>query len=342
MSRTTSTTSSMSRRSPGSTMSASRPTSMAAAWSPAGATRPRPAMSPPSCVPEASARPTSRRYGAATCCGCGRPSRQRPAMTDRLRRGAFLAALLAFQAMPSEAVTPDVAAIDAAIRATVERYDLPGIAVGIVADGEVAHVRTIGETVAGSGDPVTTDTLFKIASNSKAMTATVLARLVQAGKLRWDDPVVKHLPHFAMHDPWVTEHMTVHDLLVHNSGLPEGGGDLMLWPEPNDFTRMDITRGLRHIVPAYGFRAGYAYDNLLYVVAGEVAAAAGGASYEELVRREIFEPLALDGCRVGEFDRGRLSVAQPHWHDGTRNIAYRIDPPLVPAIASAAAGGIRC
>lgn len=263
-------------------------------------------------------------------------------MTDRLRRGAFLAALLAFQAMPAEAVTPDVAAIDAAIRATVERYDLPGIAVGIVADGEVAHVRTIGETVAGSGDPVTTDTLFKIASNSKAMTATVLARLVQAGKLRWDDPVVKHLPHFAMHDPWVTEHMTVHDLLVHNSGLPEGGGDLMLWPEPNDFTRMDITRGLRHIVPAYGFRAGYAYDNLLYVVAGEVAAAAGGASYEELVRREIFEPLALDGCRVGEFDRGRLSVAQPHWHDGTRNIAYRIDPPLVPAIASAAAGGIRC
>ena len=84
-----------------------------------------------------------------------------------------------------------------------------------------------------------------------------------------------------MHDPWVTAHMTVRDLLVHNSGLPEGGGDLMLWPEPNGFTRMDITRGLRHIVPAYGFRAGYAYDNLLYVVAGEVAAAAGGAPYED-------------------------------------------------------------
>ena len=245
-------------------------------------------------------------------------------------------------AMPAHAADPDVARLDAAIHDTAERYELPGIAVGVIADGEVAHVRTIGETVAGSGERIRPDTLFKIASNSKAMTATVLARLVQAGRLRWDDPVVEHLPHFAMHDPWVTEHMTVRDLLVHNSGLPEGGGDLMLWPEPNDFTRMDITRGLRHIVPAYGFRAGYAYDNLLYVVAGEVAAAAGGASYEDLVRREVFEPLGLGGCRIGEFDRASLSVAQPHWHDGERNIPYRLDPPVVPAIASAAAGGIRC
>ena len=263
-------------------------------------------------------------------------------MGRRLAAWALLGAVSASQAAAPDVAQVDVARIDAAIAETVERYHLPGIAVGVVADGEVAHVRTIGETVAGSGDRVRPDTLFKIASNSKAMTATVLARLVQAGKLRWDDPVVNHLPHFAMHDPWVTQHMTVRDLLVHNSGLPEGGGDLMLWPEPNHFTRLDITRGLRHIVPAYGFRAGYAYDNLLYVVAGEVAAAAGGASYEDLIRREIFEPLGLEGCRVGEFDRTALSVAQPHWHDGERNIAYRIDPPVVPAIASAAAGGIRC
>ena len=259
-------------------------------------------------------------------------------------RGAMagMATAIACFAIPAAAASIDPVEVDAAIDATVARYDLPGIAVGIVADGEVAHVRTVGETVAGSGDPVTPGTLFKIASNSKAMTATVLARLVQQGRLRWDDPVVRHLPHFARHDPWVTEHMTVRDLLVHNSGLPEGGGDLMLWPEPNRFTRMDITRGLRHIVPAYGFRSGYAYDNLLYVVAGEVAAAAGGASYEALVQREIFDPLGLDGCRVGEFDRAGLSVAQPHWHDGTGNVAYRIDPLVVPEIASAAAGGIRC
>jgi CubicO group peptidase (beta-lactamase class C family) len=244
-------------------------------------------------------------------------------------------------AQPAAGPTPE--AIDAAVRATIERYRLPGIAVGVIEDGKVVYARGHGETVAGSGDPVTTKTLFKIASNSKAMTGAVLARLVQQGKLRWDDPVIKHLPQFAMHDPWVTQHMTVSDLLVHNSGLPEGGGDLMLWPEPNLFSRDDIVRGLRHIKPAYGFRAGYAYDNLLYVVAGEVAAAAGGASYEELVRRELFEPLGLSGCRVGEFslaDAG--SVAQPHTRIGERNEAMRRDGEVVPMIASAPAGGIRC
>ena len=234
-------------------------------------------------------------------------------------------------------------AIDAAVRHAVELYKLPGIAVGVIEDGKIIYARGHGETVAGSGNPVTSKTLFKIASNSKAMTASVLARLVQQGKMRWEDPVVKHLPAFAMHDPWVTAHMTVSDLLVHNSGLPEGGGDLMLWPEPNVFTRDDIVRGLRHIKPAYGFRAGYAYDNLLYVVAGEVAAAVGGASYEELVRRELFEPLDLTGCKVGEFDLAAAgSVAQPHTGSAEGTVPMRRDPPTVPAIASAPAGGIRC
>jgi len=235
------------------------------------------------------------------------------------------------------------AQFDADVEATIARYHLPGIAVGVIDNGQVVYARGFGETIAGSGAAVTPETVFKIASNSKAMTASVLARLVQAGKLRWDDPVVKYLPDFAMHDPWVTQHMRVRDLLVHNSGLPEGGGDLMLWPEPNRFTRADIIHGLKFIVPAYGFRAGYAYDNLLYVVAGEVAAAAGGASYEELVRREIFQPLGLARCVVGEFDRSALgNVAQPHMRSGDGNVAMREDDTIIPAITSAAAGGIRC
>jgi CubicO group peptidase (beta-lactamase class C family) len=257
----------------------------------------------------------------------------------------------AAQAMPAPpppanaaaAATIDPAEVDAIARAAVARFQLPGLALGVIEDGEVVFARGYGETVAGSGEAVDTATVFKIASNSKAMTASVLARLVQAGKLRWDDPVVKHLPGFAMHDPWVTQHMTVADLLVHNSGLPEGGGDLMLWPEPNGFTRDDIVHGLRYIVPAYGFRAGYAYDNLLYVVAGEVAAAVGGAPYETLVRREIFGPLGLERCVVGEFDRDALgNVAQPHWLSDAGNQPMREDPGTVPAIASAPAGGIRC
>ena len=244
-------------------------------------------------------------------------------------------------AEPQSGPTPE--AVDAAVRATIARYHLPGIAVGVIQDGKVVFARGYGETIADSGDAVSNKTLFKIASNSKAMTASVLARLVQQGKLNWDDPVIKHLPAFAMHDPWVTAHMTVSDLLVHNSGLPEGGGDLMLWPEPNEFTRDDIVHGLQFIKPAYGFRAGYAYDNLLYVVAGQVAAAAGGASYEELVRRELFQPLGLDSCRVGEFNmRDAGSVAQPHYRGDVGNVAMRQDGDVVPMIASAPAGGIRC
>ncbi|MUV15218.1 serine hydrolase domain-containing protein [Noviluteimonas gilva] len=228
---------------------------------------------------------------------------------------------------------------------TVARYKLPGIAVGVVEDGKVVYATTRGETLAGSGQKLTSKSLFKIASNSKAMTASVLARLVDQGKLRWDDPVTKHLPQFAMFDPWVTKNMQVRDLLVHNSGLPEGGGDLMLWPEPNTFTRGDIIAGLKYIKPAYSFRSGYAYDNLLYVVAGEVAAAAGGAPYETLVQREVFDPLGMTRCKVGAFDRDAVGdVAQPHTRG--ENMQYKpgdnVDGTQVPAITSAAAGGIRC
>lgn len=237
----------------------------------------------------------------------------------------------------------DAAALDRVVDGAMARWDLPGMALGVIEDGQVTYVRTAGETVAGSGDPVTPRTLFKIASNSKAMTASVLARLVADGRLAWDDPVMRHLPQFRMHDPWVTREMQVRDLLIHNSGLPEGAGDLMLWPEPNRFQRSDIIAGLAHLKPERSFRSGYAYDNLLYVVAGEVAAAVGGDSYEALVRRELFQPLGLDGCRVGEWHRDAAgSVAQPHMRTDAGPVAIRTDGDVVPAITSAAAGGIRC
>lgn len=235
------------------------------------------------------------------------------------------------------------ASLDRIVDATIARYHLPGIAVGVIRDGKVIYTRTAGELVAGSGQKVDAHTLFKIASNSKAMTTALLGRLVDQGKLRWDDPVTKYLPQFRMHDPWVTQQMRVADLLTHSSGLPEGGGDLMLWPEPNAFTRADIIHGLQYIKPGYSFRSQYQYDNLLYVVAGEVAAAAGGAPYETLMHREVFEPLGLSRCQVGEWNRDAVgNVAQPHRDEHGRNIAIREDGAIVPAITSDAAGGIRC
>ena len=136
--------------------------------------------------------------------------------------------------------------------------------------------------------------------------------------------------------------MQARDLLIHNSGLPQGGGDLMLWPEPNHYTRADIIAGLAHIKPAYSFRSGYAYDNLLYVVAGEVAAAVGGAPYEELVRREDLRTAGPVALPARAFDRSAVgNVAQPHaYRDGPRGGHQCRRRAPSPAITSAAAGGI--
>ena len=260
---------------------------------------------------------------------------------DRLRALAWW--LLMLVAAPAVAATSTDAAVDRIVDDAMARYRLPGLAVGVIENGEVVHVRTAGERVAGQGDPITRDTRFKIASNTKAMTAATLARLVDAGKLRWDDPVKRWLPDFRMHDAWVGEQMQVRDLLIHNSGLRAGAGDLMLWPEPNTFTRADIIHGLAYLKPQHSFRSSYDYDNLMYIVAGEVAAAAGGASYDELVQREVFAPLGMSGCRVGEWTplAGDL-LAQPHVRRDGRNVAVRTDGDVVRASTMDAAGGVRC
>lgn len=233
--------------------------------------------------------------------------------------------------------------IDRLFDDAVRRYRLPGLAVGIVRDGKVAYARTAGTLAEGSDEAIDAASLFKVASNSKAMTTALLARLVDQGKLEWDDPVVKHLPDFRMYEDWVTRDIQVRDLLIHNSGLGPGAGDLMLWPEPNLFTREDVIHGLRYLKPLHSFRSRYAYDNTLYIVAGEVAAAAGGASFDALMRREVFAPLGMDRCQVGAWERDAVgNVAQPHMRHEGANIVVLRDGPQVPDVPMMAAGGIRC
>jgi len=252
--------------------------------------------------------------------------------------------LLVLSATAGRAATPGTGSppdYNRLVNAVVAQYHLPGIAVGVIEDGKVVYARAVGTLQ--SGKPINTDTLFKIASNSKAMTATLLARLVQQGRLHWDDPVTRYLPSFRMYDPWVTANMQVGDLLVHHSGLPEGAGDLMLWPQPNHFTPRDVVHGLRYLKPAYSFRAGYAYDNTLYIVAGQVAAAVGGAPYATLMRREVFQPLGMSRCRVGTWNRDQVgNVARPHvWRDD-RFVEVPATGPIVHAATMDAAGGVRC
>jgi CubicO group peptidase (beta-lactamase class C family) len=199
-------------------------------------------------------------------------------------------------------VSAPVASVDAAavlnahladdVTRTMKLFDVPGIAIAVVKDGKVVATRGFGVRKLGAPGKVDSRTLFEIASNSKAFTAAALAMLVDEGKLAWDDPVTKHLPDFQMYDAYVTHEMTVRDLLTHRSGLGLGAGDLLWWPTTN-FSTDEIIHKLRYIRPATSFRSSYAYDNLLYIVAGKIIAAKSGKTWGETIRARILRPVGM-------------------------------------------------
>ncbi|MBI4877139.1 MAG: serine hydrolase [Acidobacteria bacterium] len=188
--------------------------------------------------------------------------------------------------------------LDALVERVRKEFDVPGIAVAVVHDGQVALAKGYGVRKLGEPAPVTPNTLFGIASNTKAMTAAALAILVDEGKIQWDDPVTQHLPAFQMYDPYVTREMTVRDLLVHRSGLGLGAGDLMYFPS-SDLSREEIFRRLRFVKPATSFRSRYAYDNILYLVAGQLIPAVTGKSWDDFLRERILVPLGMTATRTG-------------------------------------------
>jgi CubicO group peptidase (beta-lactamase class C family) len=199
--------------------------------------------------------------------------------------------------------------------------------------------RPKGYGVRKLGDPGRVDerTTFGIASNTKAFTAAALGILVDEGKLKWDDPVQKHLPGFSLHDPLVTRDSTVRDLLCHRTGLGLGAGDLLFWPD-TDVTRAEVVSAARFIRPAATFRSKYQYNNLTFVVAGEVIAAVSGKSYDDFVREKIMAPLGMAEAHIG-FAPGP-NVAIPH------SRGWRLEGTLTPITPTkdqtwAAAAGVK-
>lgn len=191
--------------------------------------------------------------------------------------------------------TPSRESIEQTIDRAMKTFLVPGMAVSIVYDDEVYYAGGRGVREVGSTLPVDEETLFQIASVSKAFTAATLAILADDGRLSFDDRVIDHLPEFRMYDPWVTREFTVRDLLTHRSGLPLGAGDLLIWPEGNA-TRAEIIHAMRYLKPSSSFRSRFAYDNLLYIVAGEVAARVSGMSFEELLEQRLLSPLGMKDC----------------------------------------------
>jgi len=187
------------------------------------------------------------------------------------------------------------AAIDRTVARAMRSFNVPGMAVGIVKDGKLIYAKGYGVRELGKAAPVDIDTLFQIGSNTKAFTAAALAILVDEHKIRWDDKVIDIIPEFRLYDPYVTREFTLRDLLSHRSGLGTGAGDLMFYPN-TDFSRAEMIRGLRYLKPVSSFRSQYAYDNLLYMVAGQVVATVSGQTWEEFVTRRILQPLGMSGC----------------------------------------------
>ncbi len=212
----------------------------------------------------------------------------------------------------------DEAGVDAIVRPFMAAFETPGIAVAIVRPGQPAFVKGYGVRTLGKPEPVDAHTLFGIASHSKAFTAAALALLVDAGKLGWEDPVVKYLPDFRMYDPAVTQMMTVRDLLVHRSGLPLGAGDLMFFPA-GTHTAEDVLKALPYLKPARGFRAGYDYDNILYIVAGILIERVAGQRWDRFVEAQLFAPIGMADA-VGS--RGSLKT------DNVAGRHARLGPPV--------------
>lgn len=183
--------------------------------------------------------------------------------------------------------------IDRLVLRTMETFEVPGIAVAVIKDNQVVHSKGYGVSSLNTQQPVDEKTLFGIASNSKAFTGASLGILVEEGKLEWDSKVTDFVPEFKLYDPYVTAEFTVRDLLVHRSGLGLGAGDLMIWPGGNDFTKEDIIHNLRYLKPVSSFRSKYDYDNLLYIVAGEVIERASGITWEDFIQTRFFDPLNI-------------------------------------------------
>ena len=226
----------------------------------------------------------------------------------------FFALALMISSLPSWAAPP--AKFAARVDAVRTAAEVPGMAIAIVENGAVTLSRGFGVRKLGSPEKVDGDTIFMTGSTGKAMTTAALATLVDAGKLQWDDPVANHIPGFQMYDPWVTREMTVRDLLVHRSGLGLGAGDLLVIPR-GTLSRAEVVKRLRFIKPATSFRSGYAYDNILYIVAGHVIDQVSGQAYEDYVREHLFRPAGMLHSTSDEAHRfATANRAFPHARTG--------------------------
>ncbi|MCS6816816.1 MAG: serine hydrolase [Blastocatellia bacterium] len=233
---------------------------------------------------------------------------------------------LAYPRSPRE----DLQDLEAYIVRAMREWEVPGLALAIVKNDAVVLAKGYGVKQLGESAPVTERTIFAIGSASKAFTTAALAMLVEEGKLQWDDPVVKYLPDFQLFDPYVTRELTIRDLVTHRSGLERAD---LLW-YGSMYEREEIVRRIRFLKPRWSFRSRFGYQNILYLVAGQVIRAVTGKTWDEVIRERIFQPLGMTASTTSvKALRAATDVATPHARveDVVRPIPWRDIDNIAPA-----------
>ena len=255
----------------------------------------------------------------------------------------IVTALLCTIAFVTSSMAAPPADLDTVVKKSMQKFEVPGALLALVEPGREPLSKGYGVRRLGESAPMDEHTLFAIASNTKAFTAAALAILVDEGKLDWDDKVADRLPGFRMYDPYASHEMTVRDLLVHRSGLGLGAGDLLFWPQ-STLSRKDLVHRLRYIPPATSFRSGYAYDNILYIVAGRVIEEVSGQSWEDFIVERIFKRLGMNESApsVSRINSNNRSWPHTRLNGHARNVGGSVEPiSISPGIDNAApAGGI--
>lgn len=224
-----------------------------------------------------------------------------------------------------------LAGLDAWIEKVRVDWSIPGLAVGVVRGDSLVYARGFGLREAGKPDPVDPNTIFAIGSNTKSFTATAAAMLVDQGKLRWDDRAVDRYPGFQLHDPFVTSDIRIRDLLSHRSGLGRRGD--ALW-YGTSYSREEIIRRIRFLEPNAPFRTEMGYQNIMYLVAGEIVGRASGLGWDGFVTERILRPLGMNRSSTSvKALPAQSNVATPHAIDGAtaRPIPWRDIDNIAPA-----------
>lgn len=181
--------------------------------------------------------------------------------------------------------------LDSYVERALSEWQIPGIAVLVVKDGQVIVEKGYGYLEAGKPEKVNENTLFMIASNTKAFTGTAMAMLEQQGKCSLDDRVQKYLPGFKMKDPWVAEHITLTDVMSHRIGMETFQGDFMYWE--SDLNSDQVIQKFGMLTPIYDFRTKWGYCNAGFLIAGKCLEKITGMTWDQYIRVNIINPLEM-------------------------------------------------